>query len=250
MAPTWPARSGSTTYGVAKSVTIHPVRIFDCAGSASASDVVLGLEYIVDDHLAGQPAVLNLSIGGNANSLEDAAVQAVIDDGITVVVAAGNDGAPACNHTPARLPAAVTVAATDITDSSPDFSSWGPCLDLFAPGVDITSLGISSRTATAVKTGTSMASPHVAGVAALLLQQSPSATPAQVAAQIAGLATPNLVANPRPGSPNLLLYSSPSTQSLPPSFSPMSPARLFDSRPGSPTVDGQGAGIGTARAPA
>jgi subtilisin family serine protease len=232
---------GSNTFGVAKGVTIFPLRIFGCNGSASTSDVILGLNYVVDNHVAGQPAVLNLSIGGPANGVEDAAVQAVIDDGVTVVAAAGNDGSPACSHTPARVPAAITVAATNSADFSPDWSSWGTCVDVFAPGEAVLSLGNASTTATAVMSGTSMASPSAAGVAALMLQQNPSWSPARVAAQLTANATPNLVGNAGDGSPNRLLYSLP----MPPTaLASMTPARLLDTRPDSPTADGQGAGIG------
>ena len=232
---------GSTTYGVAKAVTIYPLRVFTCGGSATSSDVIIGLNHVVEHHQPGQPAVLNLSLGGPASSVEDAAVQAVIDDGVTVVVAAGNDGAPACTHTPARVAEAITVSATDIFNFSPDWASWGTCVDVFAPGVAITSLGTASATATSDRSGTSMASPFAAGVAALLLEQNPSWSPPRVAAQLTANATPNYVQNAGDGSPNRLLYSLP----MPPAaFVSMVPARVLDTRPGAPTVDGSGAGIG------
>ncbi|MFT3852149.1 MAG: S8 family peptidase [Ilumatobacteraceae bacterium] len=231
---------GSDTYGVARGVTIVPLRVFDCNGSASGSDVILALNAIVQDHEPGQPAVLNLSIGGDANDLEDAAVQAAIDDGITVVVAAGNDGKNACTHTPARVADAITVAAADGNDYSPGWSSWGSCVDVFAPGVDIASLsttpGVSIN-----KSGTSMAAPFAAGVAALLLQQNPTWSPARVAAQLVANATPSVVANAGDGSPNRLLYSLPVA---PATLVSTTPARLLDTRPAAPTVDGQYTGIG------
>ena len=214
---------GSNTYGVARGVTIHPVRILDCNGGTSAADAMLGLDYVISNHQAGQPAVLNLSIGGDVNDEFDRAVQAVIDDGVTVVAAAGNEGELACGVSPARLPAAITVAATDANDFSPDWSNWGSCVDVFAPGEDIVSLGIASTTATVTDSGTSMAAPFAAGLAALLLQQTPAATPAQIAAQITAQATPGHVDNAGDGSPNLLLFTAPASDPPPPAAVPPPP---------------------------
>ena len=255
---------GSNTYGVAKRVHLVPIRYLNCAGSGTDSGLIGALQWMINDHPFGRPAVANLSLGGSANSAVDSAVQAAINDGITVVVAAGNDGTPACYNSPARVAAAITVAATDTTDYSPNWSNWGACVDVFAPGTNIVSLSNLSTTGTAIKSGTSMASPFAAGVAALLLQQTPSATPGQISAQLTAQATPNLVSNPGTGSPNALLYSPPPPapvpspapppspvpppQTTPPptssEFTAMTPARLLDSRGGSATVDGQYAGIG------
>jgi subtilisin family serine protease len=165
-------------------VTIVPVRVFECSQSTSLSIVLAGIDWVIADHPAGRPAVVNMSLGGGASDVLDAAVTAMINDGITVVVSAGNDAAPSCNQSPARVPAAITVAASTTDDDDADFSNFGPCNDLFAPGVDITSASYLSDTGTAVMNGTSMASPHVAGAAALILERSPTATPAQVWAAI------------------------------------------------------------------
>ncbi len=228
---------GGATYGVAKNVSIVPVKVLDCSGGGSMAWILSGLEWIVSNHQTGEPAVLNMSIGGAPNTLVDIAVQAVINDGITAVLAAGNDGINACGVSPARLSAAITVAATDITDYSPNWSNYGGCVDLFAPGVAITSAWITSPTATFVAEGTSMAAPHVAGAAALLLQREPALTPAEVAARLIDNATSGVVTNGGSTNPLLLYVPSLTTIALP-------PERLLDSRPGALTVDGQFAGIG------
>ena len=228
---------GGTTHGVAKNVSIVPVKVLDCSGGGSMAWILSGLEWIVSNHQAGEPAVLNMSIGGAPSTIVDMAVQAVITDGITVVLAAGNAGINACGVSPARLLAAITVAATDITDYSPSWSNYGGCVDLFAPGVAITSAWNTSPTATFVAEGTSMAAPHVAGAAALLLQREPALTPAEVAARLIGNATPGVVANGGSVNPLLLYVPSLTTIALP-------PERLLDTRPGGLTVDGQFAGIG------
>jgi subtilisin family serine protease len=200
---------GGSTYGMAKAVSLVPVRVLDCSGSGTNSGVIAGLDWVATDHLPGTPAVVNLSLGGAASPLVDAAVDSLIADGVTVVVAAGNEGLQACNFSPARVPAAITVAATDSTDFSPDWSNWGSCLDLFAPGDAITSDWYTSNIATNTIDGTSMAAPHVAGAAAVLLASQPSLSPAGVALELSARATGGLVTNPRQGSPNLLLYSPP-----------------------------------------
>ncbi len=247
---------GSATYGVAKDVSLIPVRVLDCAGAGSASGIISGLDWIVANHQPGVPAVLNMSIGGPASSTLDLAVQAAIDDGVVVVDAAGNDGQDACLESPARLPAAITVAATDSTDFSPSWSDFGSCVDLFAPGVDVLSTWNTTATALNVLSGTSMASPHVAGVAALILADQPTLSPAGVAAQLIANTTPGVVDDAGRGSPNLLLYSPPpptapinaTTQPavVPPvpAYSPVVPARFVDSRGGGSTIDGLLSGVG------
>jgi subtilisin family serine protease len=195
------------TYGVAKGATIVPVRVLDCTGSGYNSDVVAGLDWVAANHAAGAPAVVNMSLGGAASAAVDAALQGVINDGVTAVVAAGNSAVDACGTSPARLPAAVTVAASDSTDRQASFSNFGSCVDLFAPGVGITSAYYTSTTATASMSGTSMASPHVAGAAAVLLSQNPSLTPSQVAATLAANATAGVITAAGTGTPNRLLYS-------------------------------------------
>nr|P80146.3 RecName: Full=Extracellular serine proteinase; Flags: Precursor [Thermus sp. Rt41A]AAA82980.2 serine proteinase [Thermus sp. Rt41A] len=196
---------GGTTYGVAKGVTLHPVRVLDCNGSGSNSSVIAGLDWVTQNHV--KPAVINMSLGGGASTALDTAVMNAINAGVTVVVAAGNDNRDACFYSPARVTAAITVGATTSTDYRASFSNYGRCLDLFAPGQSITSAWYTSSTATNTISGTSMATPHVTGAAALYLQWYPTATPSQVASALLYYATPNVVKNAGRYSPNLLLYT-------------------------------------------
>ena len=198
------------TYGVAKAATIVPVRVLDCAGSGFNSDVVAGLEWVASQHQAGTPAVANLSLGSVASATVDAAVQGLVNDGVTVAVAAGNSASDACNSSPARVPDALTVAASDSSDRQAAFSNFGSCVDLYAPGVGITSAGSGSTTATASMSGTSMASPHVAGAAAAVLSSSPELTPAAVASKLVSASTSGAVTASSAGTPNRLLYANPS----------------------------------------
>ncbi|MET3203656.1 S8 family serine peptidase [Arthrobacter sp. UYEF13] len=195
-----------TTYGVAKAATIVPVRVLDCTGSGFNSDVVAGLDWIAANHSAGTPAVVNMSLGGAASAAVDSALQGVITDGVTAVVAAGNSAVDACAGSPARLPAAVTVAASDSADRQASFSNFGSCVDLYAPGVGIVSASYTSTTATASMSGTSMAAPHAAGAAAVLLSQDPALTPAQVASALTSNATAGTITGAGAGTPNRLLY--------------------------------------------
>lgn len=194
---------GSSTYGVAKNTTIHAVRVLGCDGSGSNSGVIGGVDWVAANHI--KPAVANMSLGGGASSALDSAVNSAVGQGITMVVAAGNDNRNACNYSPARAANAITVGSTTSTDSRSSFSNYGSCLDIYAPGSSITSTWSTSNSATNTISGTSMAAPHVAGVAALYLDDNPSATPAQVEAAIEGAAIPNKVTDARSGSPNLLL---------------------------------------------
>ncbi len=198
-----------STYGVAKGATIHPVRVLDCSGNGSDAGVIAGIDWVLNNHV--KPAVVNMSLGGEASQELDNALTGLHNAGVTVVVAAGNDGQDACNYSPARAPVAITVGSTNSQDGRSIFSvgssNYGSCLDLFAPGSSIVSAGISSSTSTSTKSGTSMASPHVAGVAALYLAANPSATPTQVATAIINNTTPNKVTDAKTGSPNRLLYS-------------------------------------------
>ena len=209
--------TGGTQYGVAKAVSLVAVRVLDCVGSGTTAGVIAGVDWVAADHQAGQPAVANMSLGGGASRALDAAVQRAIDDGVSFSVAAGNSGGlvtgllgsdDACTGSPSRVPAALTVGATDATDAKAGYSSRGSCLDLFAPGSNITSAWHTSPTATNTISGTSMAAPHVAGVAALYLSRVRGATPAQVTEQIISTSTPDVVQNPGTGSPNRLLFTS------------------------------------------
>jgi len=160
----------------------------------------------VGNHESGVPAVANLSLGGGSSATLNAAIARAVADGITVVVAAGNSNDDACSYSPASEPSAITVGATDSTDSRASYSNWGSCVDVFAPGSQILSAAISSPTAEATLSGTSMASPHVAGAAALILEESPSLTPAEVARRITTAATRGVVTDAGPNSPNKLLF--------------------------------------------
>ncbi|HEY2960829.1 MAG TPA: S8 family peptidase [Pyrinomonadaceae bacterium] len=196
---------GGSTYGVAKSSLLRGVRVLNCSGSGSTSGVISGVDWVTANHI--NPAVANMSLGGGVSSALDTAVNNLSNSGVPIAVAAGNSNADACNSSPARAANAITVGATTTTDARSSFSNFGPCLDIFAPGSGILSAWFSSNTATATLSGTSMASPHVAGVAALYKQFSPSASSTTVRNAIVNNATTNKVTNAGSGSPNRLLYS-------------------------------------------
>ena len=196
---------GGRIWGVAKRVTLVPVRVLGCQNSGSVSGLIAGIDWMVAN--VQRPAVANLSIGAGASSTLDAAVERAVSAGITMAVAAGNSNANACNYSPARAAGALTVGATGSTDWRASYSNYGACVDLFAPGSNITSAGHASDTASAVMSGTSMATPHVAATAALWMTWNPGATPAQVAAAMKAYATRSAVLGPGTGSPNLLLFT-------------------------------------------
>ncbi|QPF39564.1 S8 family peptidase [Acinetobacter nosocomialis] len=197
---------GGTTYGVAKNVKLVPVRILGCDGSGASSNVIAGLDWILKN--GSKPAVVNMSLGGAASSSLDSAVENLYNNGYVMVVAAGNSNTDACTSSPARTSNAITVAATDNTDTRASYSNYGSCVDIFAPGSQINSSWIGSNTATKVLNGTSMATPHVAGVVAELFQSTPTATPQTITSNLLNQATSDVVKNPS-GSPNRLLYKSP-----------------------------------------
>ena len=198
---------GGSTYGVAKNVTLVSVRVMDCSGSGTISGVVAGVDWVTSNHTGTKPAVANMSLGSTGFSSLDTAVNNSINDGVTYVVAAGNGNDDACNYSPARVPNALTVGSADSNDARSYFSSFGTCVDIFAPGSYILSSWYTGDTATMTMSGTSMASPHVAGVAALYLETNPGASPATVAQSILGSATLNKITDAGTGSPNRLLYS-------------------------------------------
>ena len=205
---------GGTVHGVAKEVSLVSVRVLDCQNRGFVSDMVAGIDWVIGDHQNGQAAVMNISIyTDNPSASFDAAINAAIADGITVCVLAGNGTAnngvatDACTISPARVTNAITVSATTIADAKAQFANYGSCVDLFAPGVQIESDWYSSDTAVAIDSGTSMATPHVTGAAALYLQDHPSASPAVVALALISSASVNKVSSAGPGSLNRLLFT-------------------------------------------
>jgi subtilisin family serine protease len=198
---------GGAEYGLAKGVSIVPVRVLDNSGSGTTEQVVAGIDWVSQNHSG--PSVANMSLGGGADDALDTAVRNSVASGVTYAIAAGNSSADASGFSPARVQEAITVAASDINDAQADFSNFGSLVDLYAPGVDITSSWNDSDTGTNTISGTSMATPHVCGAAALFLAANPTATPDQVAAGLTGAATPDKITNASPGTPNKLLYTGP-----------------------------------------
>ena len=196
---------GGTTYGVAKSALLRGVRVLNCSGSGSNSGVIAGVDWVRQNHIA--PAVANMSLGGGASSALDTAVNNLHNANVTIAVAAGNSNTDACTQSPARAANAVTVGSTTTSDARSSFSNFGTCVDIFAPGSGILSAWFSSNTATATLSGTSMASPHVAGVAALYKQANPSASSTTIRNALVNNATTNVISGAGSGSPNRLLYS-------------------------------------------
>jgi subtilisin family serine protease len=201
---------GGATYGVAKGVSLVAVRVLNCSGSGTTSGVIAGIDWVTTHHSG--PSVANMSLGGGASSSLDAAVSNSISSGVAYAIAAGNGNMggiaqDACKYSPARVPAAMTIGATNQTDTKTSWSNYGNCVDWFAPGYQITSAWYSSNTATNTISGTSMATPHTAGVAALYLQTNPSATPSQVRDALFAATTKNVVKSSKTTNAHLLFTS-------------------------------------------
>jgi subtilisin family serine protease len=239
-----------TAYGVAKEARIVGVRVLDCSGSGTTARVIAGVNWVTEN--AHRPAVANMSLGvkGSDRAIEDA-VRSSIAAGVPYVVSAGNDHEDSCGYSPARVPAAVTVGATSKGDARAWFSNHGGCVDIFAPGEEIVSLGGTGDSALDTKSGTSMAAPHVAGVVALILAVDPDATPEQVTRTLLADATSGAVTDRGTGSPNRLLHTptgaAPPAGSTPPSGSvPAGSAPALPGAPGAPGAPSTGCtqGIG------
>ncbi|TDC85060.1 S8 family peptidase [Micromonospora sp. KC606] len=195
---------GGTRYGVAKEVRLHPVRVLNCSGSGSYATVIAGVDWVTGNGV--RPAVALLALGGAASSALDAAVTRSISSGITYAVAAGSSGGSACNYSPARVPAALTVAGTTSSDGRMPSGNYGSCLDIYAPGANISSTWHTGDAAVTTISGSSMAAAHVAGCAALALSANPTWAPAQVASYLTSRATAGAVGGVVAGTPNRLLY--------------------------------------------
>lgn len=202
--------TGGASYGIAKGVKLFAVRVLACNGSGTTSGVIAGVDWVTNNHV--KPAVANMSLGGGASTALDNAVKASIAAGVGYAIAAGNGNIfglaeNACNKSPARVPEAMTISATNNTDTKPGWANIGPCVDWFAPGVGITSAWFENDTQIKTISGTSMSTPHVAGVAAQYLQSNPAATPLNVADALRALTTPGKVKSPGTNSPNKLLFT-------------------------------------------
>lgn len=226
---------GGQNVGVAKGVTLHSVRVLDCSGSAPFSAVIAGLDWVTANKVS--PAVANMSIGGGFSQAVNDAVKNSIASGITYIVAAGNDGNDACGYSPSSTGSAITVGATTQVDGLASYSNYGSCVDILAPGTNIYSATTDSDTSKGYMSGTSMATPHVAGAAALFLESNPTATPGAVYDAILSNSTPAVInLGGMPGTANLFLYSFAGTGGVPPTtdtLSPTTPANLTASAPDS-----------------
>ena len=226
---------GGGSFGIAKNVALVAVRVLDCSGSGSVSGVIAGVDWVTNDHAtvrAGTPAVANMSLGGSQSSSLDQAVSNSVASGVTYAIAAGNGNIfgiaqDACTTSPADVSTAITVSATDNTDAKASWANYGSCVKIFAPGVNITSAWYTSTTATNTISGTSMATPHVTGAAALYLETNPAANPAQVLQALTSNATAGVVSNPGTNSPNRLLYTAFIASAPPPT--PGAPQASFTS---------------------
>ncbi|MCK1796732.1 S8 family peptidase [Streptomyces sp. XM4193] len=196
---------GGKTYGVAKKVKLVGVKVLNCENSGATDGILAGYDWVAKN--AKAPAVANVSIGGSPTDAKDEAVRKLVESGVTVTVSAGNKSTEACEQSPAREPSVITVASTTKDDERSEFSNYGDCVDLFAPGSGVQSAGHSSDTANATMNGTSMAAPHVTGVTALYVSANPEATPAEVTEALLAAVSKDKVKQPGSGSPNRLLYN-------------------------------------------
>ncbi|ACY14560.1 S8 family peptidase [Haliangium ochraceum] len=196
--------AAGTLTGVAKNATLHAVRVLDCNGSGSNSGVIAGIDFVRTNGV--RPAVANMSLGGGASSAVDTAIRNLFNSGVLPVVAAGNENQNACNVSPARAPEALTVAAVDDNDRRASFSNFGSCVDIFAPGVNVRGASINGSNSFVNLSGTSMASPHAAGVAAMVLDKNTGASASSVTSSIISAATTGVVSN-RSSAPNRLLFN-------------------------------------------
>jgi subtilisin family serine protease len=222
---------GGNTYGVAKNVNLFAVRVLNCSGSGTTSSVIAGIDWVTQNHSG--PSVANLSLGGSSSTSLDTALNNMINSGVIAVVAAGNANNNACSYSPARVPNAITVGSTTSDDARSSFSNYGSCVDIFAPGSGIKSAVASSNSATATMSGTSMASPHVAGVAALYLEEHPGASVGSVTDAILSSASTGVISDAGSGSPNRLVYSLFASSATPgdqptPTGTPEAPASAED----------------------
>lgn len=200
--------AAGTQFGVARKAVVVPVRVLDCDGVGTVAGLIAAIEWIAVDHAPGEPAVANVSLDATESPVLDAAVEAATGDGVLFVVAAGNASGDACAFSPARVASAMTVGATEETDHRASFSNFGPCVDLYAPGENITSAWIGGRRETMAFSGSSQAAPHVAGAAALFLERNPSASPRAVDAALQHAASKRVVLGDSPR--GALLYVGPS----------------------------------------
>jgi len=240
---------GGATYGLAKGTNIYASRVLGCDGSGSTTGIINAIKYVANLP-AGRRRVINMSLGGGSSTLLDQAVADATSKGVVVVVAAGNENQDACNVSPARAPSAITVVASDRSDVRASFSNYGTCTDIIAPGVNIVSASNLGGTQTKTMSGTSMASPHVAGVAALVLQAFPNYTPQQVRDYLVNTGTPNKITSLPTGTPNVLLYWAPPTGTTPTTTTTSTPpASTAAPTPTGTTYTGTLANGGTAYVP-
>jgi subtilisin family serine protease len=197
---------GGSVHGMAKNVQLRGLRVLNCSGSGTISGIIAGVDWVRLNHI--KPAVANMSLGGSSNTSLNTAVNNLHNAGVLVVVAAGNSNANACNFSPAGASNAFTIASSTSSDAKSSFSNWGSCVNLYAPGSSITSAWHSSNSATNTISGTSMAAPHVAGLAALIFETNRTASPAAVRNWIVDNATTGRISGNPSGTPNRLIFKS------------------------------------------